>query len=208
MFTIFFYKYCLVVCAGPLTGNDLLQPVRHGVQQTPQVLWVRQSCHPEPLDLHFELLQISGVAHSELNLHPLPQVFLSFEGNLQCWCFRRECGRRGPVLLLVWRAKQKVFVLHQRNSACSSLRHTKTQRKRLDVAVIDMGDTIITNAPVMFYDAYCTGADIHYVYKDNTGYNYTILNSVHMACWSYRKSLSDSPLCVVGWLQTFFGFRF
>ena len=137
LFTILFSKYCLVVCAGPLTGNDLLQPVRHGVQQTPQVLWVRQSCHPEPLDLHFELLQIGGVAHSELDLHPLPQVFLSFEGNLHCWCFRRECGRRGPVLLLVWRAKRNVFVLHQRNSACSSLRHTKTQRKRLDVAVID-----------------------------------------------------------------------
>ena len=77
-------------------------------------------------------------------------------GNLHCWCFRRQCGSRGPVLLLVWRVKRKVFVLHQRNSACSSLRHTKTQRKRPDGAVIDMGDTIITNAPLMFYNAYCT----------------------------------------------------
>ena len=60
----------LVVSAGPSTVDHLLQPVRHGVHQVPQVVRVTHPGGPQPDNLPLQLLNVGAVAGGQLHLHP------------------------------------------------------------------------------------------------------------------------------------------
>ena len=71
--------YILVVGHISISGNDLLEPVRHAVDQILQVLQVVHLEDPQLPDLLLQFLQVGGVGLLQLQLHPRPHIFNGVE---------------------------------------------------------------------------------------------------------------------------------